>query len=167
MLWNFVPPTQPPIIPPGQYIARIAAARSSTSKSGLPMLIIEFDISGQQERITYFRTLDNSSKRAEYLTNLYLSKFCESFALDPRDLSRPDFDPESWIGAVGAVIIGHYEKKDGSKEAEIKAFISRAEQSLQWGQAQQQPQTQQQPRTQPKPEPTRATEFDDNAPLPF
>lgn len=108
-------------IPEGDHRIRIKSAEKTTSKrSGNPMLKLEFEVSGYNSKI--FHNIVFLADRRE-ITNRNLTQFFDSF----KDIPEGDFNTANWIGKVGAAKVKH-EEYNGNTNAKIQWFIHKDKQ---------------------------------------
>lgn len=104
-------------IPEGRYRIRIKSADKAISKSGNDMLVLQFEVSGQNQILYHYIVfLDDRPE----ITNRMLTQFFDSFA----GIAEGDFNMGNWIGKVGACQVKHDDSYDGKPRAKIQYFLN-------------------------------------------
>lgn len=122
--WNYDPSQYKennfPIIPIGDYRARIADVVEKKFNSGNDGYEITLEINGYQTKMWFYLVLDANEPAK---TNQRIGDFFNSFGITSPAMGNG----KQWIGAVGAVRVKH-EEYQGENRAKIAYCIARSRQ---------------------------------------
>jgi len=108
-IWDdYVPEEGGSRLEPGDYRCEVVDVEETTSKKGLPMLVITVKPNGSNIRVKHYIV------KNEYF-NRNVTSFLDSFGID-----RQDHNTLGWIGAVGAAKFD----KDENGYLKVKWFLS-------------------------------------------
>lgn len=123
-VWNYDPSQYKendfPIIPVGDYRARIADVVEKRFSSGNEGYEITLDINGYSSKMWFYLVLDNSNPAN---TNQRIGDFFNSFGITSPAMGSG----KQWIGSVGAVRIKH-EEYQGENRAKVAYCLARSRQ---------------------------------------
>ena len=111
---------EPELIPPGDYICKVEAARWDTTRSGFEMIVLQLAVKGFRSRLWYNVVCKCDTPEEQKKTDQWVGSVFAAFGLSP----SADVQVSPLVGKVGAVHVKN-ENRDGEMRARAAYLLKR------------------------------------------
>ena len=111
---------EPELIPPGDYLCKVEAARWDTTRSGYEMIVLQLAVKGFRSKLWYNVVCKCDSPEEQKRTDQWVGAVFAAFGLTP----DRDVQVSPLVGRVGGVHVKN-EMRDGEKRSRASYLLKR------------------------------------------